>query len=425
MPIQHNWRQKKVLPFPVSKMSAAARPLVSVISPESGEAAEQTTLPAVFTAPIRPDVVRIIHTNMNKNKRQAYSVFMKAGHQTAAESWGTGRAVSRIPRVPGGGTHRAGQGAFGNMCRGGRMFAPTKVWRKWHRKVNLTQKRHAVASALAASALPSLVLARGHRIEQVPEVPLVLSDAAESVKKTSKALEVLKKIGAIPDVEKARDSKNLRRGKGKMRNRRYVLRKGPLVVFGEDSGISKAFRNLPGVEVTSVDRLNLLQLAPGGHVGRFCIWTKSAFEKLDKVFGTYTTASAVKKGYKLPRSIMSNSDLTRIINSDEIQSAVRPQKAAAPKHKPLKKNPLKNLGAMLKLNPYAKAALRREVVVSEKRAAARAEKLAALRAGKSVGPKKPAELKNVAKTFYKQMVVDSEYQGEDYEVFSNWLGATQ
>lgn len=68
-----------------------------------------------------------------------------------------------------------------------------------------------------------------------------------------------------------------------MRNRRYVLRKGPLVVFGNDSGISRAFRNLPGVEVTSVDRLNLLQLAPGGHVGRFCIWTKSAFEKLDKV----------------------------------------------------------------------------------------------------------------------------------------------
>ncbi len=104
---------------------------------------------------------------MAKNARQAYSVFYKAGHQTAAESWGTGRAVSRIPRVPGGGTHRSGQGAFGNMCRGGRMFAPTKVWRKWHRKVNIKEKRYAVASALAASALPSLVLARGHRIEQV------------------------------------------------------------------------------------------------------------------------------------------------------------------------------------------------------------------------------------------------------------------
>ena len=61
--------------------------------------------------------------------------------QTSAESWGTGRAVSRIPRVPGGGTHRAGQGAFGNMCRGGRMFAPTKTWRRWHRKVNVNEKR--------------------------------------------------------------------------------------------------------------------------------------------------------------------------------------------------------------------------------------------------------------------------------------------
>lgn len=52
----------------------------------------------------------------------------------------TGRAVARIPRVSGGGTHRAGQAAFGNMCRSGRMFAPTKVWRKWHIKINQGQK---------------------------------------------------------------------------------------------------------------------------------------------------------------------------------------------------------------------------------------------------------------------------------------------
>jgi ribosomal protein L4 len=97
------------------------------------------------SAPIRPDIVRTVHTNMNKNHRQAYAVSMKAGHQTAAESWGTGRAVSRIPRVPGGGTHRAGQGAFGNMCRGGHMFAPTKTWRRWHRKININQKRYAGA----------------------------------------------------------------------------------------------------------------------------------------------------------------------------------------------------------------------------------------------------------------------------------------
>ena len=59
--------------------------------------------------------------------RQPYAVSKKAGHQTFAKSWGTERAMSLIPHVPDGGTHRAGQGAFGNMCRGGRMFAPTKI----------------------------------------------------------------------------------------------------------------------------------------------------------------------------------------------------------------------------------------------------------------------------------------------------------
>ena len=84
-----------------------------------------------------------------------------SGEQTSAESWGTGRAVARIPRVRGGGTHRSGQGAFGNMCRGGRMYAPLKVWRRWHRKINLKQRRYAIVSAIAASGVPSLVLAKG------------------------------------------------------------------------------------------------------------------------------------------------------------------------------------------------------------------------------------------------------------------------
>jgi large subunit ribosomal protein L4e len=404
---------------------AAARPLVSVQGLD-GSAAEQTALPAVFSAPIRPDIVRTVHTNMNKNHRQAYAVSMKAGHQTAAESWGTGRAVSRIPRVPGGGTHRAGQGAFGNMCRGGHMFAPTKVWRRWHRKININQKRYAVASALAASALPALVMARGHRIEQVPEVPLVVSDEVESITKTSKALAVLKSVGALADAEKARDSKAIRRGKGKMRNRRYTLRKGPLVVYASDNGVSKAFRNLPGVEIASVDSLNLLQLAPGGHVGRFIIFTKSAFDKLDSIFGSTTTASDVKKGYKLPRAMMTNADVTRLINSDEVQSVVLPPKEAAIKSKALKKNPLKNLGALVKLNPHAASARRNAILLSERRAKDRAERLAKLRAGKPTGaPKRSAEGKAVSKAFYKQLVVDSEYQGEDYEVFSKWLGSTE
>jgi large subunit ribosomal protein L4e len=313
-----------------------------------------------------------------------------------------------------------GQAAFGNMVRGGHMFAPTKTWRKWHRKININQKRYAVVSALAASALPALVMARGHRIESVPEVPLVISDAAETVSKTKQATDILKNVGAQADIDRVSASRNLRRGKGKMRNRRYVQRRGPLIIYGSDGGITRAFRNIPGVDVASVDRLNLLQLAPGGHLGRFCIWTKSAFEKLDKVFGSTETASEVKGGYKLPRNIMGNPDLARLINSDEVQSIVNPPKNNKSRA-PLKKNPLRNLGALLKLNPYAKTARRMELLAVEKRSKARTDKLAEAR---GTGKDRKA-VKASGKQFHKTMVTDSDYIGEDYEVFSTWLGTTE
>jgi len=145
----------------------------------------------------------------------------------------------------------------------------------------------------------------------------------------------------------------VRAGKGKMRNRRYVQRRGPLVIYDEKSSLVQAFRNIPGVELVSVNQLNLLQLAPGGHLGRFCIWTKAAFDRLDSLFGTFTKRSTEKKGFVLPRSKMTNSDLTRIINSDEIQSRLRHRKKV-PKHTLRKRNALVNRTEMLKLNPYFK-----------------------------------------------------------------------
>ena len=308
-------------------------------------------LPAVFKAPIRSDIVHFVHTNMAKNKRQAYSVNVDAGHQTSAESWGTGRAVSRIPRVCGGGTHRAGQAAFGNMCRGGRMFAPTKIWRKWHRKINVNQRRYATAAALAASAVPALVMARGHKISNVPEIPLVISDNVESTTKTKEAVKILKAVGAFDDVERAKASKTVRRGKGKMRNRRYTQRRGPLVVYKEDNGISRAFRNLPGVELCQVSRLNLLQLAPGSHLGRFIIWSEGAFNELNSIYGDGTPGSSSKSGYNLPRHIVSSADVARIINSDQVQSVIRPAITTQLVH-PKKKNALKNRDVMIALNPY-------------------------------------------------------------------------
>ncbi|CAH1769289.1 6291_t:CDS:2, partial [Entrophospora sp. SA101] len=75
-------------------MSATIRPKISVYSEAGDSSIDNITLPAVFKAPIRPDIVRVVHTNISKSNRQPYAVSSKAGHQTSAESWGTGRAVA-------------------------------------------------------------------------------------------------------------------------------------------------------------------------------------------------------------------------------------------------------------------------------------------------------------------------------------------
>ncbi|CAJ0757801.1 13885_t:CDS:2 [Entrophospora sp. SA101] len=52
------------------------------------------------------------------------------------------------------------------MCHRGCMFAPIKIWHKWHVKTNLNQKIYVTVSLLAASSISDLVLTHGHRIEE-------------------------------------------------------------------------------------------------------------------------------------------------------------------------------------------------------------------------------------------------------------------
>jgi len=187
-----NLRLTRLRPPPPSQ-TAAARPTVTVQNVSGAKSTATLPLPDVFLAPIRRDVVQFVYTNIAKNRRQAYAVSYSAGEQTSAMSWGTGRAVARIPRVSGGGTGRSGQAAFGNMCRKGRMYAPTKIWRRWHRKVNVGQRRYAIASAIAASAVPALVMARGHKVDQIAEIPFVVS-GLEAIKKTKDAVAFLQNV---------------------------------------------------------------------------------------------------------------------------------------------------------------------------------------------------------------------------------------
>ena len=146
----------------------------------------------------------------------------------------------------------------------------------------------------------------------------------------------------------------------------------------------------------NVSRLNLLQIAPGGHVGRFIIFTEDAFKQLDTIFSSKTKSSFV-----MPRHMVTVGDVARIINSDEIQSVVNAAKKTVRRSK-LKKNPLKNPGVMARLNPYSQT-MRRAEVLGKRKAVTKVDK-ATKKARKAA-----------SKKFYENMMEDESEEEESSE----------
>merc|ERR1712058_28024 len=209
-------------------------------------------------------------------------------------------------------------------------------------------------------------------------------DKVQSFQKTREAVELLRRNKAWADVAKVYATRRMRAGKGKLRNRRHVQKLGPLVVYDQDQGLTKAFRNIPGVDAIQVDNLNLLKLAPGGHIGRFVIWTESAFKKLDGLYGMWRKPSATKKGWNLPQPKMANTDLSALLKSEAIRAVLR-----APNRKVsravVRANPLKNIRTMLQLNPYAAVVKKNAELTKEKNLRAKA-----LKEAKALGKPAPA-----------------------------------
>jgi large subunit ribosomal protein L4e len=166
-------------------------------------------------------------------------------------------------------------------------------------------------------------------------------------------LSALQNFGVGDDLAKVRKSRHARAGQGKYRNSKYVLKKGPLIIYDDESeAVKRAARNLPGIDTCHVGRLNILQLAPGGHLGRFIIFTTGAFKRLNLIFGTHDKNAVEKAGYSLNRTVMTCADLSRIINSDQVQSKLRALRTSVRSHDKTKKNPLKNKAIMQRLNPF-------------------------------------------------------------------------
>jgi large subunit ribosomal protein L4e len=246
-----------------------------------GKSTGKIELPDVFETPLRPDVIKRAVLAIQSNSFQPQGRDPMAGKRTSAESRGTGSGTARIPRRKG----ASGRGAFAPGTVGGRQGHPPLSEKIIVKRISKKEKRLALFSAIAATGSKKAVAARGHNVEDVLEIPLIVSDDLEAMSKTKEVEEFLIRLGILSDIFRVRESRKIRAGRGKSRGRKMKHAVGPLIVVAENRGIAEAAQNIPGVEVATVSTLNPEMLAPGTHPGRLTVWTSSAIAKLGKLYG--------------------------------------------------------------------------------------------------------------------------------------------
>ena len=237
-----------------------------------GKSAGEVSLPSVFGAGLRLDLIRKAALAEQSHHFQPQGRNLMAGKRTTAESFGVGRGISRVPRIGGHGS-LSGTAAFAPGTVSGRAAFPPVTAKQTVKRINRKERRLALRSAIAATASGEIVKKRGHRFQADKNLPLVVSDEVEKISKSSEAKHFLSSIGVWDDIVRVRKSKRIKAG-----SRVHAV--GPLVVLSEDKSAKKALRNFEGVNVVRADDLSVEMLAPGTHPGRLTIWSESAVKKL-------------------------------------------------------------------------------------------------------------------------------------------------
>ncbi|MFH0835454.1 MAG: 50S ribosomal protein L4 [Candidatus Micrarchaeota archaeon] len=252
-----------------------------------GTAGVAIELPSQFNDAFRPDLIRRAFSAERSRLFQPKGAFPLAGMQNTARYYGrrhawrqtinTGR--SRLPRekLPKG---RSGRVLQVPHAVKGRRAHPPKPQKILIERINIKEKNAAIRSAIAATADARLVKLRGHRFDGA--LPLVVEDGFEGIKRVKEAKAVLEKCGLSADLERAKEGRQMRSGRARLRKGGYRTPCSVLVVYAKDEGIGKAVRNLPGVEAARADLLTMEELAPGGEAGRLTLWTKGALAELGK-----------------------------------------------------------------------------------------------------------------------------------------------
>lgn len=246
-------------------------------------------LPTQFNEVVREDIIQRAVEAWWACQRQQYGADPRAGKKSSAKlsrrrrdyKAAYGHGISRVPRktLSRNGAHFNWQGAYAPGTVGGRRAFPPKPVKQWTQKINDKERTKAIRSALAATIDKDLVKARGHKVP--PNYPFIASKEFEAITKTQDLLKILHDHGFDEELKRAA-VRTIRAGKGKMRGRKYVKRKGPLIVTAGDCKLLHAAKNVPGTDVVPVSKLNAHLLAPGTKPGRLTIFTEQALEHLEK-----------------------------------------------------------------------------------------------------------------------------------------------
>ena len=248
-----------------------------------GKEKELVDLPQVFSIVPRLDLIERMVISTEAAQKQPQGRDPLAGKRNTAESWGTGFATARVPRLRGSGYPNARNAAFAPGVVGGRLAHPPRSEKITTKKVNVKERKLALLSAISATEKREFVSKRGHRVKDIPNLPIVVDDKIQTIKKTAQIYDILESIGLKNELDRVKESVTIRAGKGKRRGRKYKKRRGPLLIIKDNFGIYKAARNIPGVEIVNVENLSCNILAPGTHCGRLTIWTQSAFKTLENL----------------------------------------------------------------------------------------------------------------------------------------------
>ncbi len=241
-----------------------------------GEVSGTMDVPEVFSSEYRPDIIKKAVHAAAANKRQPYGPSERAGMRHSVSTWGKGRGVARVQRVKDG---RRATESPNNVT--GRRAHPPRPERKWEQKVNKKELKVARFSAVAATGCADCVRERGHQFDDSVSFPIVIEDEFQNIMSTSEINEIFENIGIGYDVERAKDGRKIRAGKGKMRNRKYRTPVSVLIVVSDrEAPVFKGASNLPGVEVETAGTLNTSILAPGGDAGRLTVYTRSAMDQI-------------------------------------------------------------------------------------------------------------------------------------------------